>query len=60
MSAYQKKLDYLNKWLNLQIEFREQRSVGFELGYEFMGNLSQFWSFDIWYRVQIGQIKMVL
>jgi hypothetical protein len=59
ISVHQKKLDYLNKWLILQINFREQRRIGFERGYEFMGDLSQFWGFETWYAVEVGQIRMI-
>ena len=57
-SKYDKKLEFLQRWLRIQIEFREQRRKGFELGYEFMGDLSQFWPFETWYKVEIGEIRM--
>lgn len=52
------KLHHLRNWLKIQIRFQEQRAIGFERGYEYMGNLSQFWSFDTYYKEKTGEIKL--
>jgi hypothetical protein len=52
------KLYHLREWLRIQIIFQEQRAIGFEKGYEFMGDLSQFWDFDTYYKVKTGEIKL--
>ena len=49
---------FFKKWCEKQKRFEEAAQLYADSGIQFMGDLSQNWSFETFYKVQIGEIKL--